>query len=306
MTNCKLFFLLTVVIIVAATSYIVYIQIKYLNKSQNLSQIDAIIEKNLQPQNIIELQEQRPIQEPHVKGGVIDNEKPEQVRISIQKNNGSSSAVNSMIISELNGDRVEITSPKTNKIQIKNLAIITKQQQQIIKENFIHTNYMDAIHVVCTSGLLITCIIERTECIKSIEETYNHINRAINNQIDTKMGNVILIMNGSLNIKRTIGHKFTFHSTHNQQIVEFPCSSQQIVNVNIDFLLTTDEQDCDEKNRREDAHNYNNNNDDNISIIANETLYGFNSKENNTKFRQTIKDTGHTKYFNHFRNIIFP
>lgn len=297
MTSCKLFFIITIVVILIATAYIVHSQYRMFlrrptNEANNFtSEIDRILDETLAGDNI-----------------------PEWVKITINRRSNNSSA-HEIILNELNKNREEInTLPhqklSSNKIQIKNLVITTNQYQQIIKENFVHTNYVEAVHIICSNGLLITCIIERTETTKSIEETYTHINRAINNQLDTNRGNVILILDGSLNLKRTIGHKFTLHSTGEQQIVEFPCFNQTTVNVKTNYThtpeLLTPVVDTDSDADDTDIHKDNGDDDEDISIIANENLYGFNSRQNNSKFRQTPKDSGHKKYLNHVKNIIFP
>lgn len=271
MTSCKLFFIITILVIIIATTYIVHSQYRMFtatahSQTNSKPEIDKILEDTLASAN-----------------------EADRVKITINK-----SPVYEIVLNELNKHGEEInTSPGSNKIQIKNIIITTNQCQQIIKENFVHTNYMEAVHIICTNGLLITCIVERTETTKSIEETYTHINRAINNQIDTKKGNVILILDGLLNIKRTLGQKFTLHSTNEQQVVEFPCSSQTAVTLHTlpDNDHTKDSEDDDEGD---------------ISIITDENLYGFNSKQNNSKFRQTLRDSGHKKYLNHVKNIIFP
>lgn len=172
-------------------------------------------------------------------------------------------------------------------ISLKNVNLLVKQNQQIIKENFEHTNFIDCIHIVCNNKMLLTIVIQRTENVDTLEQAYVHINKSIETHLNVEMGNVIVILDGLLNIKQTIGEKIIFTKSSRDEQIQFDTTLQASHLILTATAIT-----------KEDG--------DNVSIIATDTMYGFDDHNSNTKFRQTIKDEYPKKYINHFKNILFP
>lgn len=180
------------------------------------------------------------------------------------------------------------TTTNSNSIQLTNVVVEAKQNQNIIKENFLHSNYIDCVHIICSNGLMLTIVIQRTENVESLTPAFRFINVSIEKNALVDIGNVIIVLDGELNILHSMGNDLRWKSRTGRRMLECPLIGQQTGILAMSSAT--------EKSTMPD-----------VSVTANDSFYGFKDEQQKLSFHQgIIADTTPTKCIKFIKNVIFP
>lgn len=266
MTNCVLLIFL-IVLILAVMAVVWFSTSKQLLK-QEINDMHKEMQKGV-PEKYSEPAELATVEEP------ADDEQHVRVTLSTSEDSPSCTVV-------LTESRLAEKSPQ--QISLKNIKVFVNQGQEVIREKFTHTNYIDCLHIVCSSQLVVTIVVQRTESSESLEQAYKQVNESIKQH--ATLGNVVIILDGSLNSKQTLGENVFLTTSLNKREIQFPSQGQQLQTVDTAPFVHLDEKKT-------------------VTVVANEKFYGFDNRNDNTKFRQTVKEENATKYIKHFKDILF-
>ena len=172
-------------------------------------------------------------------------------------------------------------------IRLKNVSVNLLQKQTIIRDNFVHSNFIDCLHILVggTDKLLVTIVIRRTEFEESLDEAYRTINASIEKNMDNNAGNVIFIFDDLMNMSRYYGENITMSplaaSSAFDRVtqIQIPLMGQKIKFIPLESR------------------------ENNVAIITKPDHYGFNDNLNHIKFRQnTSQHNTPVQILKHFKN----
>lgn len=264
MTNCVL--LIFLIVLLATVMAVVWFSTSKQLLKQEINDMHKEMQKGV-PEKYSEPAELATTEEP------ADDD--QHVRVTLSTSEDSPSCTVVLTESKL--------SKSPQQISLKNIKVFVNQGQEVIREKFTHTNYIDCLHIVCSSQLVVTIVVQRTESTESLEQAYKQVNESIKQY--ATVGNVVIILDGSLNSKQTLGENVFLTTSLNKREIQFPSQGQQLQTVDTAPFVPLDEK--------------------TVTVVANEKFYGFDNRNDNTKFRQTVKEENATKYIKHFKDILF-